>query len=112
MPNEQLPGQEFNEQEQTLIASLREHGPENPDTAELLSAWTAEQESRAAEINTPRANTELDMKKGKLYRAAGFADAARFSFDWAREQANQQPDCEDIFEEANRLLDELDAAGL
>lgn len=74
---ERFPTPEFSEEELRLIRALDEKGPEDEETRKLLNAWLDEEETKANAINTPRANIELNLKRAKLYAAAGFAQSAR-----------------------------------
>lgn len=106
---ERIPSQEFSEREQLLIAKLRENGTEDLETHELLLAWCEEKEIKATQINTSRAGIELDLKKGKLYRAAGFREEAWASLEAVRQAANNE-DAQDLLSEADALMDEMDSS--
>lgn len=80
----------FTEQERTLIKKLREKGVSDSETRELLEAWTIEQEAVANQKNTPRANIEFNLKRAKIYLAAGYADAAWENLECVYEQAENE----------------------
>lgn len=94
--------------EQKLIQSLKDNGIENPETKELLLAWTQEQEQRAEKSNDPEASIKLNLQRARLYFNAGYIDEAYENFEAARTQAHQ--------ENKDKLLqaigDEMDELGL
>ena len=104
---EEFPSPEFSSEEETLIAKLRERGM-NDETQKELIAWTEAQEARANEVNTPRASIELNVKRAKLYRAAGFKSEAWDVLESVRMQASNEGE-EDLYAEAMRIMDEMDA---
>ena len=104
---ERPPGSEFSENEQLLIARLREHGHEDPEALLMLNAWCDEQKLKANEINTAGANIEVDLRRAKLYRAAGFHRDALDSLEAARESAHNAGE-KDLYEQAMALMDEID----
>ncbi len=103
---EKSPESEFSENELALISKLRENGIDDPQSKELLLAWCAAEEARVAELNTSRAGIELDLKKAKLYRAAGFQTEAWASLEAARVAAHNEND-ENLFEQAEALMNEM-----
>jgi hypothetical protein len=107
--SEKLPSPEFSFEEQKLIAKLRERGFDDETRKELLR-WTEAQEARANEVNTPRANIELNLKRAKLYYAAGFASEAWDVLESVREQTINEGE-DDLLIEAMRIMDEIDASG-
>jgi hypothetical protein len=103
-----MPSPEFSPEEQELIAKLREHGSDDAKTKEALLAWTEALEIEANTINTPRANIELNVKRAKLYHAAGFMPEAWDVLESVRMQATNEGE-DDIYAEAMRIMDEIDA---
>lgn len=104
---EKFPSPEFSSEEDVLIAKLREHGVEGETQKELM-AWTEAREAIANEINTSRANIELNIKRAKLYRAAGFKEEAWDVLESVREQATNEGE-DDLYAEAMVIMDEMDA---
>ena len=105
--SERIPGQEFTEKERELAEALRVNGPEHPETKEKLLEWLAEQERWAEEQNTSRANIEVDIRRARLYRAAGFTDYAWEMLSDIRRQANDENEKE-LLEIVEHLMDEMD----
>lgn len=106
---EKIPTPEFSPEEQELIAKLRERGID-AKTKEALLDWTEAQEIEANAINTPRANIELNMKRAKLYHAAGFDAEAWDVLESVRIQATNEGE-DDLYETAMRMMDEIESAG-
>lgn len=104
---ERIPGSEFSETENTLIEKLREKGPADPETHKMLLRWCEEEEAKVAEINTSHAGIELDLKKAKLYRAAGYADEAWASLEAVRQAAHNEG-ADDLLNQAETLMDQMD----
>src|SRR5271170_4400712 len=101
---EKIPTPEFSPDEQELIAKLREEGVDGVKTKEALLDWTEAQEIEANAINTSRANIELNMKRAKLYHAAGLIAESRDVLESVRIQAANEGE-EDLYTEAMRLMD-------
>ncbi len=78
------------EKEQRLIHLLKERGIEDAETNALLIAWATEIDQEAEKANNNRAYVEADLKKARLYLAAGFEDEAYESFSAARRAAAQE----------------------
>lgn len=93
--------------EQRLIALLKERGPGDPETQELLIAWTLEQERIADATEDSSGRIELDRKRGRLYFAAGHKNEAFKSFEAALEQAwneGREELCQQIQDEIKDIL--------
>ena len=109
---ERLPTPEFSEVERELIAKLREVLPDDPKAHEMLVAWSkaeeerVEQEARAGDA--ARANIEFDLKKARLYHAAGYKGQAFETLNWVREQAGNIG-ADDLYDRAMAMMDEMDA---
>ena len=74
--------------EQILVRMLREKGFDNPESCKLLLEWTMEQEKLAEQSGDYiGAQILLNIKRAKIYRDAGNADAAREAFADAAEHA-------------------------
>ena len=74
---EQGPSAEyFSEREQVLINRLRAKGPEDPETRDLLTAWTEEGERDAEADPSVRGHIQFNLRRSRLYLAAGFHEAA------------------------------------
>ena len=109
---EKFPQDEFSEGERDLIAKLKEKPPDDQEVHEALVAWCVEEEKKIlalTEVNEiARADVQFNLKKARLYRAAGYVKQAWESLDWAREGANNI-NAEDLFAEAEAMADEMDA---
>lgn len=101
---EHLPKQEFTAEEMGLIELLKS-SPASQEALDALNAWTDAQESWANEVDTSRANIEVNLRRAKLYHAAGFAEEAWSALEDVRQQAHSEIEME-LLEEANRLMDE------
>ncbi|MBI2446700.1 MAG: hypothetical protein HYV51_02660 [Parcubacteria group bacterium] len=73
--------------EQRLIRLLKEKGTEDPETRELLDAWTREQEERIEEGNDPAAKIEFNFKRARLYFDAGYVEEALENLEADRMEA-------------------------
>src|SRR3990167_6935478 len=71
--------------EKRLVRLFKERGPEDKEAIELLDSWTREQERQVA--NMPRATIEFNLRRGRLYLAAGYTDEAFENFEAARLEA-------------------------
>jgi hypothetical protein len=105
---EKIHPSEFLPEEQALIAKLRERGVDEEAQKELLT-WTEAQEARAREINTSRANIEVNVRRAKLYRAAGLIDEAWDVLESVRMQALNEGES-DLYDEAMQLMDEIEGS--
>ena len=99
---------EFSESERELIEHLHAHGSEDTETRRLLLAWTEKQETEANAINTPRANIEVNLRRARLYHAAGFSGEAWEVLESVRRQATQEGET-DLYEQAISIMDEIDS---
>ena len=70
--------------EQRLKWLLKEK-PKTSETRKALENWTIDQEQQVE--NTPIAVIEFNLRRGRLYLAAGYKDEALENFEAAREQA-------------------------
>ncbi len=93
--------------ERHLIQVLEEKGVENPEARSLLDGWTREQEGRVKKSSDPAtAAIELNLRRARLYFAAGYADEALESFETARMQTrneNREELYQAIMAEMNKL---------
>lgn len=94
--------------EQKLIQLLKEKGVEDPETKELLTAWTMEQEQQVEESKDPEAPIQFNLKRARLYFEAGYVDEAYENFEAARTQAHQEGRDELL----QTIDDEMDKLGL
>lgn len=109
---EHEPSSEFSAEELELIEKLREQGLEGSEAREALLAWVDGLEARANEANTPRANIEVDLRKAKLYRAAGFPDEAWASLEAVLDNTdNAEGGMEDLSAEAIAIMNDMNATG-
>jgi hypothetical protein len=112
---ERLPESEFSEREQMIIARLREAFPDDPETNAMIVGWVQEEEEKATQIaeaggigDAARANIMLDLKKARLYKAAGYNKQVWETLNWVVKQATYLGD-EDLRDQANAMMDEMDA---
>ncbi len=108
--SERIETLEFSGAELELIDRLKSLGPDNQEARESLVAWVQAEEVRANEINSPRANNEFDVKRAKLYRAAGFTREAWDILETMRVQLYSAGET-DIYDEVMRIMDEMDEVG-
>ena len=81
---ELLSKQQFSQEEQSIIESLRENGIHDPQTKQLLLSWNKEKERNVEIANTSYKAIALDIEKANLYWSAGFLEGALESLDAAR----------------------------
>ena len=78
----------FENSEDRLIRLLKEN-PQSSEARQALENWTIDQEQQVE--NVPLAAIEFNLRRARLYFAAGHKDAALENFEAAREQAwNEQ----------------------
>ncbi|MDP2598892.1 MAG: hypothetical protein Q8P49_03625 [Candidatus Liptonbacteria bacterium] len=99
--------QEFSEEESRLIRGLKEKGPQDEGTRKLLNTWLEGEEAKTNQINTPKANIELNLKRARLYAAAGFTENARENAEGAMLQAanEQEPG---LWDKARSIIDKIE----
>lgn len=93
--------------EQELIRKALSLGINNPEVQMLLQKWTDEKETEANEINTPRANVELNLKRTKLFWAMGLKDLALENLQDVWYQVAQEQ-LDDLCDEICDLWDKID----
>lgn len=76
--------------EQRIIELLKERGMEDTETRELFLAWLQEQEQIAEQAKGNDAYIQLEVRKARLYRAAGHEEEAWNTFNAARRMATQE----------------------
>jgi hypothetical protein len=103
---ERIPTPEFSDLELQLIQKLKESGPADAETKKLLNVWIDAEQPRPYEGHPSQANIEFNLKRAKLYAAAGFVENARENAEAAMLQAanEQEPD---LWDEAKSFLDSL-----
>lgn len=92
--------------ERELIRILKEKGVDDPVAKQALINWTITGEKEADKSSDPEARIKFELKRARLYYAAGFLEAAKDSFEAALTQAwNERRDglCEEIKEEIDKL---------
>ena len=89
---EKLPTPEnVGDKEKRLAGLLKERGVEDPEARSLLDSWTRGQESEVKESSDPAtAAIELNLRKARLYFAAGHGEEAFESFEAAQMQARNE----------------------
>jgi histidinol phosphatase-like PHP family hydrolase len=73
----------------------------------MLVSWCEAEEARAMEINTSRANIDVQLKRAKLYRAAGGYDVAWETLAAVCETAGSDESAQDLYREAMDIADEM-----
>lgn len=109
---ERIPNQEFSELEVRLIQKLKEKKEkwaEDQETRELLHGWLDGEEARADQINTSRANIKLNLRRAKVYCAAGFIDEARENLDAVMVQSSQEGE-PDLYDQAVSMIEDIKRA--
>jgi hypothetical protein len=107
---EKVPTPEFTEEDQHLIAQLKEKGFEDPDVQHLLQEWGEKQAAETDQENIGRANIVFDLKRIKLCIAAGYIDIAREYLEGEEGgvlYAARQEGADDLYEEARQLLESI-----
>lgn len=106
---EKLPTPEnVGDKEKHLAGLLKEKGVENPEVRRLLDSWTREQESEVKKSGDPAtAAIELNLRKARLYFAAGYRGEALESFEAARMQARNE-NREELYQAIVAEMDELE----
>ena len=95
--------------EQRLAQLLRERGEKDPEVRRLLNSWEDEQERLVeASADYHLAQIELNLRRGRLYFAAGYKEDARANFESARTQAWNEGR-EELF---RSIMEEMDKLGL
>jgi rhamnogalacturonyl hydrolase YesR len=59
-----------------VLEMIRTKGLQDPETMDLIHAWTLEQEQQVALENTPTATLRFDLERVDLYLAAGDVEGA------------------------------------
>jgi hypothetical protein len=105
--SERIPTQELTAEELEIAQELREKGPADKEVLGRLLAWTEKQEAWAAEQNTSRANIEVNLRRARLYLAAGAREDAWQAFNEVREQAHNEGEA-DLFTAADAEIDRME----
>jgi hypothetical protein len=108
--NERIPSQELTAEELEIAQALREKGPANKEALGRLLAWTDRQQAWAEEQNTSRANIEVNLRRARLYLAAGAREDAWQTLNEVRVQAANEQE-HDLLETAEQLMDQIDQKG-
>jgi len=104
---ENFPSPEQENVEQRLIGILKEKGIDNLEAREALDSWTKAQERQVEMSENPAAPIEFNLRRARLYFAAGFIEEAFENFEAARTQAlNEKMD--DKYEEIMNEMDKLE----
>ena len=106
---ERIPNQEFSELEVRLIQKLKEKRTEDPEARELLQGWLDDEEAKANRINTSRANIELNLRRAKVYYAAGLIDEALENLAAVMEQSSQERE-PDLHNQAVLMIEDIKSA--
>ena len=109
MPFEQSPKPEFGESERALIALLRKKGADDSEAKTALLMWCEKEEAEATKENTSRANIEVQLKRARVYRAAGGYDSALDTLEVVRQAASSDPSAGDLDKQALAMMDEIEA---
>jgi len=94
--------------EKRLANLLKEKGLENTETRSLLNSWTLEQEKLAEKSKDYKAaQIEVNLKRARLYFAAGYIDETFENFEDARMQAWNE-NREELYQAIMSEMDKLD----
>jgi hypothetical protein len=86
---EQFDNTEKNEiSENNLVEALRQDA-ESPEAKELLQAYCAQEEAKAAASKSELDQVRWNIKLGLIYAGAGFTENGLASLEWALTQARQ-----------------------
>lgn len=97
------------DKEKRLAGLLRERGVEDLEARSLLDSWTREQEGEVKKSGDPATATiELNLRKARLYFAAGYGSEALESFEAARMQAWNESK-EELYRAIMAEMDELES---
>ena len=89
--SEELPPQKKRElPDQELIDALRSHGPEDPTTKAMLGLWVHATERELNESMESTSRIEMNIRRGRLFFAAGYIDEAFDSLSAAATQADNE----------------------
>src|SRR3990167_9327483 len=89
--SEELPSQKKQElPDQELIDALRSHGPEDPTTKAMLGLWVHANERELNESSESTSRIEMNIRRGRLFFAAGYIDEAFDSLSSAATQADNE----------------------
>ncbi|MFA6428783.1 MAG: hypothetical protein WCW02_04575 [Candidatus Buchananbacteria bacterium] len=75
---------------QAVLDSLKQSGPDNPETKALVLAWTMQQEALVTAENTSRAAIIFNIERTDLYLAVGDNAGAFDCLNEALLQAHQE----------------------
>jgi hypothetical protein len=107
MPEKAPTPELFDEMEQALIERLKDPGVDDSETIGMFDEWAKREEKKADRAGVSRANIEVNLKKAKLFMAAG-EDVYAYSYlGDVRLQAHQEGEA-DLFAEAKRLMGEIE----
>ncbi|MFA6197788.1 MAG: hypothetical protein WC734_01360 [Patescibacteria group bacterium] len=71
--------------EQTLVRLIKDRGVEDPEVRDLLTGWISAQETEVGSSGDYAiAQVRLELRRANLFFQAGYADAARESFEAAK----------------------------
>ncbi|MEK7465466.1 MAG: hypothetical protein AAB631_01680 [Patescibacteria group bacterium] len=73
-----------------VLSALKEKGPEDSETRELLLKWTLEHEALVEATGTSRATIEFNIERGTLYIEAGLMEEGLDTLESALIQAEQE----------------------
>ena len=95
--------------EQRLTRLLKEKGVEDPEVRELLDKWTREEEARVEQSDDYHLEQiSFNLKRARLYFAAGYVDEAIENFEAAQIQAwNEQKS--DLYQEITDEIEKLES---
>jgi hypothetical protein len=104
--SERIPSQELTAEELEIAQALREKGPADKEVLGRLLAWTDQQQAWATEQNTSRAGIEVNLRRARLYLAAGAQEDALQTLNEVREQAHNEGEA-DLLAAADAEIDRM-----
>lgn len=93
--------------DQALIDALRNHGPEDPTTKEMLGLWVQATERELNESAEPTSRIEMNIRRGRLFFASGYVDEAYDSLSSAATQADNEGRSE-LYDSIMTEMDQMD----
>ncbi|KKU22512.1 MAG: hypothetical protein UX31_C0001G0030 [Candidatus Nomurabacteria bacterium GW2011_GWA1_46_11] len=108
--SEELPSPKKQEvaDDRELIEALRSHGPEDPTTKAMLGLWVHATERELNESQESTSRIEMNIRRGRLFFAAGYIDEAFDSLSSAATQADNEGKRE-LYDTIMAGMDQMDS---
>ncbi|KKR15359.1 MAG: hypothetical protein UT43_C0002G0016 [Parcubacteria group bacterium GW2011_GWC1_39_29] len=105
--SQEFPSNKKEMADQALIDALRAHGPEDPTTKAMLGLWVHANERELNESSESTSRIEMNIRRGRLFFAAGYIDEAYDSLSAAATQADNEGRSE-LYDSIMAEMDEMD----